>query len=87
MRVADHVDCAFTFDSKMNNNIVLPAKSDSDVMFCLQSYQWLIIDRSLVYYRLALAQVNVLLNNCKQISTSLSLLAGWTVDAVYDILV
>ena len=29
--------------------IVLPAKSDSDVMFCLQSYQGLRIDRSLVY--------------------------------------
>ena len=28
---------------------VLPAKSDSDVMFCLQSYQWLRIKRSLVY--------------------------------------
>ena len=28
---------------------VLPAKSDSDVMFCLQRYQGLIIDRSLVY--------------------------------------
>ena len=28
---------------------VLPAKSDSDVMFCLQSYQGLMIDRSLVY--------------------------------------
>ena len=28
---------------------VLPAKSDSGVMFCLQSYQGLIIDRSLVY--------------------------------------
>ena len=27
----------------------LPVKSDSDVMFCLQSYQGLIIDRSLVY--------------------------------------
>ena len=25
---------------------VLPAKSDSDAMFCLQSYQGLIIDRS-----------------------------------------
>ena len=49
---------------------VLPAKSDSDVMFCLQSYQGLIIDRSLVYqsysqdwintqaiFRFALAQV------------------------------
>ena len=29
---------------------VLPAKSDNDVMFCLQSYQGLRIDRSLVYY-------------------------------------
>ena len=28
---------------------VLPAKSDSDIMFCLQIYQVLIIDRSLVY--------------------------------------
>ena len=28
---------------------VLPAKSDSDVKFCLQSYQGLRIDRSLVY--------------------------------------
>ena len=27
---------------------VLPVKSDSDSMFCLQSYQGLIIDRSLV---------------------------------------
>ena len=49
---------------------VLPAKSDSGDMFCLQSYQELRIDRSLVYlfypqdrsntqviYRFALAQV------------------------------
>ena len=28
---------------------VLPAKSDSDVMFCLQSYQGLRINRLLVY--------------------------------------
>ena len=28
---------------------VLPAKSDSDFIFCLQSYQGLIIDKSLVY--------------------------------------
>ena len=27
---------------------VVPAKSDSDVIFCLQSYQGLSIDRSLV---------------------------------------
>ena len=27
---------------------VLPAKSDSDFMFCLQSYQGLIIDSSIV---------------------------------------
>ena len=29
--------------------IVLPAKSDSDDMFCLQSYYGLRIDRSLIY--------------------------------------
>ena len=34
------VDIAFT---------VLPGKSESDVRFCLQSYQGLRIDRSLVY--------------------------------------
>ena len=28
---------------------VLPTKSDSDVMFCLQSYWGLILDSSLVY--------------------------------------
>ena len=28
---------------------VLPAKSDSDDMLCLQSYQGLVIDKSLVY--------------------------------------
>ena len=28
---------------------ILPAKSDSDIMFCLQSYQGFIIDRSLVF--------------------------------------
>ena len=57
------------FESE-NNATVLPANSDSDFMLCLQSYQGLIIDRSLVYlsypedrinkqviYRIALAQV------------------------------
>ena len=33
----------------MISSTVLPAKSDSGVMFCLQSYPELIIDRSLVY--------------------------------------
>ena len=55
-----------------NNNkkislTVLPAKSDSDFMFCLPSYHGLIIDRTLVYpqdrintqviYQFALAQM------------------------------
>ena len=39
--------------SGINNNIIITtvmlAKSDIDVMFCLQTYQGLIIDRSLVY--------------------------------------
>ena len=34
---------------------VLPAKSDSDIMFCLQSYQGLIINRSQVIYGFELA--------------------------------
>ena len=34
---------------KIKSSTVLPAKSDSDYMFCLQSYQGLRIDRSLVY--------------------------------------
>ena len=32
-----------------DSRTVLPAKSDSDVLFCLQSYQDIRIDRSLVY--------------------------------------
>ena len=32
-----------------HNVTVLPAMSDNDFMFCLQSYQGLKIDRSLVY--------------------------------------
>ena len=35
--------------SLLYTSIVLPAKSDSDFLFCLQKYQGLIIDRSLVY--------------------------------------
>ena len=38
------------FHKVSTNTTVLPAKSDSDVMFCLQRYQGLIIDRSLVCY-------------------------------------
>ena len=34
---------------KGNTVTVLPAKSDSDVKFCLQHYQGLIIDISLLY--------------------------------------
>ena len=32
-----------------DHTTVLPAKSDSDFMFCLQSYHGPILDRSLVY--------------------------------------
>ena len=35
--------------NEIRSGIVLPAKSDSYVMFCLQSYQGLRIDGSLVY--------------------------------------
>ena len=33
---------------KIGQSTVMPAKSDSDIIFCLQSYQGFIIDRSLV---------------------------------------
>ena len=39
----------FSLHLIMQNNTVLPAKSDSGVMFCLQSDQGFIIDRSRVY--------------------------------------
>ena len=39
----------FRFRLVTLTNTVVPAKSDSDVMFCLQCYQGLIIDISLVY--------------------------------------
>ena len=38
-----------TFRTHSETSTVLPAKSDSDVMFCLQGYQGLRIDRSPVY--------------------------------------
>ena len=37
---------------------VLPARSDGDVMFCLQSYKGLLIDRSLVYYSYPQDRIN-----------------------------
>ena len=42
------------------NSTVLPAKSDSDVMFCLQIYQGLIIDRSRVYLSYPADRINTL---------------------------
>ena len=33
----------------VKQDTVVPTKSDSDDMFCLQSYQELVIDKSLVY--------------------------------------
>ena len=63
-----------------HNYTVLPAKSDSGVMFRLQSYQGFIIDRSIDLCKLKWSvQVNVLLNNCKQNITPLLLLVGTSV--------
>ena len=42
---------------------ILPAKSDSDVMFCLQIDQGLIIDRSLVYHSYPQDRINTQVNN------------------------
>ena len=39
----------FTLNDNSSYTTTLPAKSKSDVIFCLQSYQGLRIDRSLVY--------------------------------------
>ena len=37
------------YSRKLDGTTILPAKSDSDVMFCLQCYQRLITDKSLVH--------------------------------------
>ena len=42
--------CVYFIERKFQSSFtVLSAKSDSDFMFCLQSYEGLIIDNSLVY--------------------------------------
>ena len=43
-----HSECKTSVTRSAPTNVV-PAKSDSDVMFCLQSYQGPIIDILLVY--------------------------------------
>ena len=40
---------AVKYDVILDTYTVVPTKSDSDVMCCLQSYQWPRIDISLVY--------------------------------------
>ena len=50
------------FFFKTNTPTVPPAKSDSDVMFCLQSYQGLKIDRSLVYKSYPQDRINTQVN-------------------------
>ena len=46
----DYVRChKFELIGCLKHGTVLPDKSDSDDVFCLQTYQGLIIDRSLVY--------------------------------------
>ena len=73
-----------TFNISSDYSTVLPAKSDSGIMFCLlglqdlESIDHLCINPIRRYPKWSV-QVNVLLNNCKQNTTSLSLLAGRTV--------
>ena len=70
VHILDFIDFTPFVDIFILTPTVVPAKSDSDAMLCLQSYQGLRIDRSPVYlsypqdrintqmiYRLALAQV------------------------------
>ena len=77
------INCSF---GSVTTYTVLPAKSDSDAMFCLYRYQglririglihkWSIDSRQLKWS----VQVTVLFKNCKQNVTSLSLLVGTTV--------
>ena len=47
--VIDHEATGVITNTSHKVITVMPAKSDSDVMFCLQSYQGLVFDRSLVY--------------------------------------
>ena len=50
MYIENMVSKKYPSDLQLNKvNTVLQANSYSDVMFCLQSYQGLTIDRSLVY--------------------------------------
>ena len=49
MHITTHSNVNWFVFCCLNHNTVLPAKSDSDVMFCLQSNQGLRINRSLLY--------------------------------------
>ena len=77
-------------ETKISPPTVLPANSDSDVMFCLQSYQGLRIHRIGLIHKWSIdsrmlkwsVQVSVLLSNCKQSITSLSVLVCTTVDSL-----
>ena len=44
-----HIFLSVVGESNLDIITVLPVKSDSDIMFCLQSYQGFMIDRSFVY--------------------------------------
>ena len=64
LRRLEHWSCVWRLPTNkllkmlLYQTTVLPAKSDSYVMFCLQRYQGLIIDRSLVYYRNPIHRIN-----------------------------
>ena len=76
---------------------VLPSKRDRDVVFCVQSYQGLMIDKSLVYlsypqedrintqviYRFVSAQMGCTSYILLNNFTSLSLLVGTTVASYF----
>ena len=67
----DYVRChVFELIGCLKHGTVLPAKSDSNVMFCLQTYHKGSIETRQLKWSV---QVNVLSNNCKQNITSLSL--------------
>ena len=63
----------------LDSTTVLPVKIDSDAMICLQSYQGLRIDRSLVYKSYpqdAQVKCTGLLSNCKK-KCYITVSLGW----------
>ena len=89
------VSRAFLPETGVCNSPVLPANSDINIMFCLQSYPDLEsidhvcinpIDLSILVHQMECTVLMFYFYNCKQNITSLSLLVGTTVSTLYNAL-